>query len=339
MKPLAWVGHFRGYGGFARATRLYFETLAEWVDDLVAAPLAVLEDGDPLARYVGDVPDGAFEVVNHLPTTDPEADGYFSVTEFDGIPPGWEEPLNQASVILTQSTFCRDVFARHVDDPGKIKVVPYILSDEFSPEGPSHRFVAVNRCAFGSVFEWVPRKLPELLVRAFVTEFSPEEPATLVLRASNVPEGGLEACTEGLEGNKDVVLVREPIPDLASFYRGLDVYVSCTAGEGWGQTLSEARACGVPTIAARHSGNLDFMDDGNSYLVEVHDWSPVPGLPGLNWKVPKLMDLRAAMRHTFEQWKSGDIDPRALEGCKIRKRFSRQRVGRILRSALEEFLC
>ncbi len=28
-------------------------------------------------------------------------------------------------------------------------------------------------------------------------------------------------------------------------------------------------ACGLPTIGTRWSGNLDFMDDGNSLLVEI----------------------------------------------------------------------
>ena len=46
-----------------------------------------------------------------------------------------------------------------------------------------------------------------------------------------------------------------------------DCYVSLHRAEGFGLTLAEAMAHGKPVIATGYSGNLTFMNDGNSYLV------------------------------------------------------------------------
>ncbi len=339
MKPLVWVGRFRGYGGFARATRLYFTTIQDYVEEVIAAPLEVLETGDPLEPFVKeDFPEESFELVNHLPVTDPVADGYLSVIEFDWVYPQWIKPLEQAKLILTQSSFCRDIFSEVVRDPSKIKIVPYILGEEFKPEGEILRYCPPETCAFGSVFEWVPRKMPELLIQAFSEEFNREKDVHLFLRASNVPQGAFERCIQTTSGNRQITLLETPVPDLAAFYRGLDAYISCTAGEGWGQTLSEAMACGIPTIASRHSGNLDFMNDRNSYLVEVNDWSLATGEPGLKWKIPKIESVRENMREVYEIWQHGRKSPRVQRALSIREQLSAEKVGPILFKALREYL-
>src|SRR6185436_20153735 len=59
-----------------------------------------------------------------------------------------------------------------------------------------------------------------------------------------------------------------PSAVLPQFYAAADAYVLASRGEGWGRPYMEAMAMGLPTIASRWSGNLDFMDDDNSWLVD-----------------------------------------------------------------------
>ena len=51
-------------------------------------------------------------------------------------------------------------------------------------------------------------------------------------------------------------------------YAAADAYVLPTRGEGWGRPYMEAMAMGLPTIGSRWSGNLEFMHDGNAWLVD-----------------------------------------------------------------------
>ena len=49
---------------------------------------------------------------------------------------------------------------------------------------------------------------------------------------------------------------------------GASAYVSLHRGEGLGLTIAEAMAMGVPAIATAYGGNLDFMRDANSHLID-----------------------------------------------------------------------
>jgi tetratricopeptide (TPR) repeat protein len=64
----------------------------------------------------------------------------------------------------------------------------------------------------------------------------------------------------------------------------------------------EAMAMGLPTIATRWSGNLEFMDDDNSYLLDYKlvDAPSDSWLGGQRWAEPSLTDLQRTMRRVFE---------------------------------------
>jgi glycosyltransferase involved in cell wall biosynthesis len=338
MRPLVWVGHFRGTSGFATATREYARAFIRHYPDIVVAPLAVLESSDPFAPFVKEAPQGAFELVHHLPTTDPEADAYFSVVEYDRVLPEWEPLLENAKVVFTQSEFCRSIFKKVVTDPGKIHVVPYILPASIISRRNRLHVFPPDKFIVGSVFEWVPRKAPDLLLQAFVEEFRPSEPVLLALLTYNAPPAALKRILGRLEGNKNIRVIPAPIVEIGAFYRSLNCYISCTAGEGYGQTLAEAMACGVPTIGSRHSGNLDFMTDENSYLVGVGGWTPSDENPGQRWKLPKVDEMRVALRAVYDIWERGEANLRARRATSLRKQLTPWHASRILMQGLRAFL-
>ncbi len=338
MKPLVWVGHFRGTSGFATATREYARAFMRHYPDVLIAPLAALEPSDPFLPLVKEAPRDAFELVHHHPTTDPEADAYFSIVEYDRVLPEWEPLLEQAKVIFTQSEFCRRVFEKVVTEPGKIHVVPYILPPGIPSRDHHLHLFPPGKFVVGSIFEWIPRKVPQLLVRAFAEEFRPAEPVVLALRTYNAPPGGVQDVLDKVEGNKNVTVLTKPIPDIGRFYNSLHCYISCTAGEGYGQTLAEAMACGIPTIGARHSGNLDFMTDENSYLVDVEGWTTSEDDPRQRWKRPKIDKMRAALREVYDLWAKHEQNPRAKRATSLRKQLTPWHASRILLRGLKPFL-
>jgi glycosyltransferase involved in cell wall biosynthesis len=89
-----------------------------------------------------------------------------------------------------------------------------------------------------------------------------------------------------------------------SLYKLANVYVSPHHSEGWGMTLSDAMLFGLPVIATGYSGNLQFMDRENSFLLDSKEdyitESELWGLftPDMKWGYPdldQLSDLMIAM--------------------------------------------
>lgn len=128
------------------------------------------------------------------------------------------------------------------------------------------------------------RKHPLAAVAAFHRAFPRGGPARLVLKVNNrglSPESArvtdqladLAAKVAGVS-----LLDRDlPFADLLSLYASADVLLSLHRGEGLGLSLMEGMALGKPVIATAWSGNMDFMDAGNSCLVPFTLVPPEPG--------------------------------------------------------------
>jgi glycosyltransferase involved in cell wall biosynthesis len=85
---------------------------------------------------------------------------------------------------------------------------------------------------------------------------------------------------------------------------GALAYVSLHRSEGYGLTLSESMELGTPVIATGYSGNMDFMNQSNSMLVdfdlvEVFDTSGAYHLQS-RWAQPKVDSAARQMRRIFD---------------------------------------
>jgi glycosyltransferase involved in cell wall biosynthesis len=123
----------------------------------------------------------------------------------------------------------------------------------------------------------------------------------------------------------DVVVIDEHLsrPDQMAMHAAADCLVSLHRSEGLGLHCAEAMWLGKPVIATRYSGNLDFMDDGNSLLVDA---SMVPVLhgegvypPTARWADPDLDQAAAHMRAIV-----ADADLRTRLGLAARERMRQQ---------------
>ena len=162
-------------------------------------------------------------------------------------------------------------------------------------------------------FDFTERKGWNILLDAWAEAFDPDDDVSLVLKCIAMHSSVDEIETRvnehlGRRKTAPVVLNTNvlPIAELPRVYASADAYVLASRGEGWGRPYMEAMAMGLPTIGSRWSGNLAFMDDANSWLIDgevapIERWDPLPESmwKGHRWFKPDPDSLVSQMREVF----------------------------------------
>jgi len=208
-------------------------------------------------------------------------------------------PTEYGKKILNRSNVCTPVY-----------VMPLGVDIErYHPNCGTMSFGSSTRgFKFVSVFRWSYRKGFDILLRAFMEEFSNDEDVSLVMvsRAVECPEEtGLEKIVQDFNDIKSfvrkpqedlphVALYTKPIneKDMPKVYGSADAFVLISRGEGFGLPYIEAAACGLPVIGSNCSGQSDFLKEDNSYLVDPDDF--------IEAKVGGNMSAMAKLCHFYE---------------------------------------
>ena len=64
------------------------------------------------------------------------------------------------------------------------------------------------------------------------------------------------------------------VSDYPSYYASADAFVLSTHGEGWGRTVMEAMAMGLPTIASKWSGLTEFISAEYAIPINISEVEP-----------------------------------------------------------------
>jgi glycosyltransferase involved in cell wall biosynthesis/predicted O-methyltransferase YrrM len=266
-------------------------------------------------------------IANCIPTLcepDPTASLNILRTTFetDRIPTEWLPRLEKFDEIWVISRHNAEAFRRSWVPPEKIRIVPSCLDTTlYAPDGPCLELPKqlADRFIFLSVFDWQWRKAWDVLLRAYTQEFKPDEGIGLLLKISRAhgrpfedvchqADQVLAEIGQSLAMRPDIMLwdVMLDAPQMAALYRSVDAFVLPSRGEGWGRPYLEAMACGLPVIGTAASGNMDFMNEHNSFLVPatlvvVPDRAvrEIPVYSGQRWYEPDASELRRQLRRVF----------------------------------------
>ena len=237
--------------------------------------------------------------------------------ETDGLPTLWRDRCNLMDQIWVPSEHNLRAFADAGVAAAKLHKVPETYDTElFQPDVAPLEIEGLQGFVFLSVFSWIGRKAWDVLLRAWFDEFGSQDDVTLLLKTDTAlaPSGTdtaeeVESFVRGqLKRNPKkgarLVVLDQPLAatDVPRLYRAADAFVLASHGEGWGRPYMEAMAMGLPTIATGWSGNLEFMNDDNSYLVgyKLVDAPANSWLKGQRWAAPSVGDLRRTMRKVYE---------------------------------------
>lgn len=152
-------------------------------------------------------------------------------------------------------------------DPERVSVIPPGLNPFFTPGG--ERSATPLAVAVGRL---VPVKdFPRLVrVMAGVRERVPD--AQLVIVGEGYERDTILDTIDAV-GGRDWVRLAGRVTDeeLRELYRSAWLATSVSVREGWGMTLTEAAACGTPTVATDISGHADAVARDRSGLLRSTD--------------------------------------------------------------------
>ncbi|HEV3455172.1 MAG TPA: glycosyltransferase, partial [Thermoanaerobaculia bacterium] len=226
----------------------------------------------------------------------------------------WPAVFKDFDAVWALSDFAAESFRRFMRR--EVQTVPCVLDLEALP-APGERSdfgLEPGKLTFLYVFDAnssLERKNPEAVVRAFAAAFSGRDDVCLVLRIGNGHRlhhrENVKRLLALVPAGLDVRLVLEPLAhaDLLRLLAAADCYVSLHRAEGFGYTCAEAMAYGLPVIATGYSGNLQFMDRRNSFLVDCREAAVAvadgPYQRGSMWAEPDVEHAAALMRLVYDR--------------------------------------
>lgn len=216
------------------------------------------------------------------------------------LPPGWHLYPRAIDYLLPSSQYSYDIFANNGIPREKMAIVPHgVDTVAFNPNIPPFKLQTEKKVKF--LLNAIPhaRKLHDRVFKAYCDAFTGDDDVCLVLKTKflvpNDPvrkpfEVNVKEMLEKELGKRknppEVEVINDIfIDDIGSLYTACDCVVGMSSCEGWWLPGIEAMACGSLVIAPRHGGQLEFLNDSNSLLVDTGEmlaplthqyWQPHP---------------------------------------------------------------
>lgn len=356
---VVWEGPFFAHHSFANVNRAVARLLAGRSDIDLGLRADAQEAGwlgDPsaegLTRLVGHRPAGVAWHVRHRwpPDFARPARGRFVLAqpwEFTWVPATWVDPISTSvDELWTPSAFSRDAFVRSGVDPSKIAVIPHGVDTAlFNPDAAPWPTADDGAFRFLFVGGAIERKGFDLLLRAYVREFTRDDDVCLVVKDFHYG-GHAGDLVRDLARRRGAPAMHytygttapERLPGL---FTACDCYVHPYRGEGFGLPIAEAMACGLPVIVTGAGPAAEYCSEDVAYLIDAAEvpvppeiWRPsLPTTRPATWYEPDVGHLRRLMRHVFEH-RDEARDRGALAGERVRRHLTWERTAETIAARL-----
>lgn len=152
------------------------------------------------------------------------------------------------------------------------------------------------------------RKNVVTVVKAFTETFTGDDDVALILKTipgqeHSDPSDLIRFQQYGKENPAEIEVVHSDTDDVAGFYEACDCLIQVSYAEGWGHPVFEALKFGMPIIATKYGGYLDFVNLGkNVQLLGSHTMSANQSpmfVAKEQWQFVDFAELQGALRKSF----------------------------------------
>jgi len=256
----------------------------------------------------------------------------FSMFEGQTLPEKYRIPIQKADFILVPSNWVKEMFSKYFE-PDRIFVVNHGVSKDFTykqrkyPKGKPFRYLWIGAPN--------PRKGWEEIINVWKYMFQKDDTSELYIKTTNISEVDIKGNVI-LDGRK------LPLNELVRLYHSAHCFVLPHRGEGWGMTLSEAMATGLPCIATDYSGVKDFFDSEVGYPIgytigegevtfikdKVKEDTKI-AYPNLEELVESMIDVRVNYKKALLKGKKASL--------RMREKFTWEKSARKLVDIIREY--
>lgn len=274
------------------------------------------------------------------------------VWETDKLPESWVKPCNKMDEIWTTTEKSADVMRKSgVEVPIYCFPEPIMVQEANEKITP---FVTKYKkdFVFYSVFQWIDRKNPKGLLRAYWKTFEDREDVTLLLKTyrntydpaefkiieQDIDNWKLEL---GLKKYPKIFLVEKLLRgfEMKKLHMLGDCYINPSSGEGWCRPMAEAMLYGKPVISGNNGGVTDIVPHFREVKSKVESVTAQTWIPwyegSQKWRVIDEDKLGEAMNYVFQEYnKEKEMAKKAQKF--VIDNFSLQKVGNDMLKRLEE---
>lgn len=207
--------------------------------------------------------------------------------------PQWHKFYHLADYYFPSSNFSAEVFCLNGIPPEKVFVIPHgVDTSVFNPDISPVKLRTKKKFKFVSVVAPHYRKNINTMLEAYCEAFTSKDDVCLVLKTKIYKHSDKKFhITDNPGGRKpfeiilgdifkklhkrfgkdipEIEVLSGHVENVSSIYNACDCHITTTGSEGFGMPMLESMACGLINVAPNYSGQLDFMNEDNSLLIDT----------------------------------------------------------------------
>lgn len=265
--------------------------------------------------------------------------------ETDRLPLEWVPYCNKMDEIWATSSHMADLFKR---SGVKVPIYSFPQPIDISLSGRQYeRFYIPQHQGFlfYSIFQWIERKNPRALIKAYLEEFSGESDVSLLLKCFRLSydDKEVEKIRDDIRNIKIESGVRYPpriflAPNLLThneimkLHNTGDCFVLPHRGEGWSRPIQEALLVGKIVIATARGGIHEYLRNEHYFGIDS-EYVGVTTVPWIKfytedqkWAEVDHAHLRKLMRFVFDHRDEAQAKGMVAQEF-IKENFSYQKIG------------